>query len=297
VVDLDRIEVVRGDLAEPWLGLSEQRFDELARTVDAVYHAGSQVNWLHPYQELKAANVKGTEEVLRLAARHRSVPVHYVSTTGVFALPGGPKAVEAETGPAEELPTGYQQSKWVAEKLVREARRRGLPVTVYRPDTVCGSQLNGACQTDDFVWRSLKGCLQAKAVPVEAKALFTIAPVDYVSAAIVGLSQQPDNVMYHLYNTKPVSLDRVVHRLRHHGYQLDEVPREQWNERVRGDPGNAANALLDVFTDVTQAEELRITYDVSGTNSAGFPCPEITDELLDTYIRFFARTGYFPKTR
>jgi thioester reductase-like protein len=286
-VDLDRIVAVTGDLAEPALGLTGARFDELARTIDVVYHAGAQVNWLRPYEELKAANVQGTEEILRLAVRHRTVPVHYVSTTGVFAQPGGPKTTEAETGPVEELPTGYQQSKWVAEKIVREAQMRGLPVTVYRPDTVCGSQENGACQTNDFIWLSLRGCVQAKAVPAQAKALFTIAPVDYVSAAIVGLSKEPKYATYHLYNPRPVSLTRLVERLRHHGHHLEEVPREQWNERVRSDPGNPANALLDVFTDVTQAEELRITYDVSETSEAGFPCPEITDDLLDSHIRFF----------
>ncbi|NGY63509.1 acyltransferase domain-containing protein [Lentzea sp. NEAU-D13] len=294
-VDLDRVRTVRGDLAEPRLGLDEQRFDNLARKIDVVYHAGAQVNWLQPYQDLKAANVKGTEEVLRLAARHRTVRVHYVSTTGVFAQPGGPKSTDAETGPAEQLPTGYQQSKWVSEEIVREAQRRGLPVTVYRPDTVCGSQVDGACQTNDFVWRSLKGCLQAKAVPAQAKGLFTIAPVDYVSAAIVGLSMEPRQDTYHLYNPEPVSLNNLIDRLNHHGYDLEEIPRDQWNDRVSSDPDNAANALLDVFTAATQAEELRITYDIEETVEAGFPCPEITDDLLDTCIRFFQRTGYFPQ--
>nr|WP_281252616.1 thioester reductase domain-containing protein [Lentzea kentuckyensis] len=297
-VDLERVRAVTGDLAEPRLGLDEQRFDELAHTIDVVYHAGARVSWLEPYQELKAANVKGTEEVLRLAARHRTAKVHYVSTTGVFARPGGPKTTDAETGPVEQLPTGYQQSKWVAEEIVREAQRRGLPVTVYRVDTVCGSRVSGACQTNDFVWRSLKGCLQAKAVPAQAKALFTIAPVDYVSAAIVGLSKkpkEPKQATYHLCSSEPVSLNKLVDRLRHHGHQLEELPREQWNDRVRSDPDNAANALLDVFTEATQAEELRITYDAGETAEAGFPCPEITDDLLDTCIRFFERTGYFPQ--
>ncbi|WP_112270046.1 type I polyketide synthase [Lentzea terrae] len=284
----ERTEVVLGNLAEPRLGLTEEKFDELARTIDAVYHAGSQVNWLHPYQELKKANVNGTEEVLRLAARHRTVPVHHVSTTGVFATPGGPHTTEAETGPAQQLPTGYQQSKWVAEKLVEQARERGIPVTVYRPDTIAGSQVDGACQTSDFVWLSIKGCLQAKAVPDDAKALFTLTPVDYVSAVIVGLSQDPKHTTYHLYNSKPVSLETIKERLRSHGYRLDEIPREQWNSRQN-------NALLDVFTQVTQAERLHITYDVKETDEAGHRCPEITDELLDTYIRFFQRTGYFPE--
>ncbi|MFS8104567.1 thioester reductase domain-containing protein [Lentzea alba] len=288
-VDPDRIEVVPGDLAQPRLGQTEARFEELARKIDVIYHAGSQVNWLHPYQDLKPANVNGTEEVLRLAAKS-TIPVHHVSTTGVFAAAGHHRT-NAETGPPQDLKTGYQQSKWVAEKLVQQAKERGIPVTVHRPDTVCGSQSNGACQANDFVWLSLKGCLQAQAVPEDAKALFTLAPVDYVSAAITNLQDGT----YHLYNPEPVSLQTMIERLKHHGYRIDEVPREQWNEKVRSDPDNAANALLDVFTEVTQAEQLHITYDVEETERAGFPCPPITNELLDTYIRFFQRTGYFPE--
>ncbi|WP_176308797.1 SDR family oxidoreductase, partial [Micromonospora sp. NBS 11-29] len=66
-VDDDRLRVLPGDLAAPRFGLDAEQFDRLAREVDVVYHAGATVNWLHPYSSLKAANVTGTEEALRLA--------------------------------------------------------------------------------------------------------------------------------------------------------------------------------------------------------------------------------------
>ena len=52
---------------------------------DAIYRAGATVNWLRRYTEPRAANVHGTQEVLCLVHRHRTVPVHQLSTTGVFA--------------------------------------------------------------------------------------------------------------------------------------------------------------------------------------------------------------------
>ena len=52
---------------------------------DTVYHAGAQVNFIYPYQELRAANVGGTREVIRLAAMYHAIPVHYVSSTAVLA--------------------------------------------------------------------------------------------------------------------------------------------------------------------------------------------------------------------
>ncbi|MCS0639810.1 thioester reductase domain-containing protein, partial [Streptomyces sp. LP05-1] len=300
----DRIDVVLGDLAEPRLGLSEEEFDRLARTVDVVYHNGARVHWLHPYTALRDANVRGTEEVLRLAARHRTVPVHYVSTVGVFAggAPDGvPLRVTDPTGPAEELPSGYLQSKWVAEQLIGAARERGLPVSVYRVDVISGDQVNGACQTNDFVWLSLKGMLQAGAVPAATGGRFHLLPVDYVSAAITRISRREASAggTFHLFNPSALSLAECVRRLREYGYALDEVAPEVWRERVQGDPGNALVPLLHAFEMMAgDTDAFYPPMDTSQTEEAladsGVVCPEVTEELFARYVRYFERTGHFP---
>ncbi|WP_312866545.1 thioester reductase domain-containing protein [Streptomyces boluensis] len=303
--DAHRIEVVVGDLAEPRLGLAEDAFDALARTVDVVYHAGATVHWLRPYTSLRAANVTGTEEVLRLAARHRTVPVHYLSTTGVFAgeLAGGdPLKVTDPTGPVEALPSGYLQSKWVAEQLVGLARERGLPVSVYRVDVISGDQVNGACQTRDFVWLSLRGLIQAGAVPTGLVGKVHLTPVDYVSAAVVALSKQPDTASgtFHLYNQSHGSFASFIGQLRSYGYELTEADWESWSARVRSDSENVMLPLLEAFemmatdnaafyppVDTSVAEHALRDTDVT--------CPEMSPELFDRYVRFFVRAGFFPQ--
>ncbi|MFG2668245.1 SDR family oxidoreductase [Streptomyces sp. NPDC048387] len=132
----ERIEAVPADLAAPHLGLSPERYDVLARLADAVYHCGAAVNLAHSYAQLKAVNVDATTALLRLAARHRSVALHHVSTVGVLAPePDGDRLVHPDAGlpGPERLRHGYAQSKWVAEVLVAQAAARGLPVTVHRP--------------------------------------------------------------------------------------------------------------------------------------------------------------------
>jgi len=79
-----RIVPVLGDLAQPLLGLNRRQFDELASRLDVIYHNGAFVNFIHPYKTLEAANVLGTQEVLRLASCGRIKTVHYVSTISVF---------------------------------------------------------------------------------------------------------------------------------------------------------------------------------------------------------------------
>ncbi|MGC5413137.1 SDR family oxidoreductase, partial [Streptomyces sp. DT225] len=82
--------------------------------------------------------------------------LHYVSTTGVYAPSRGtdpaPLTESSPTGPADDLPDGYAQSKWVAEQLVGLARERGLPVTVHRPGRISGDTATGACQDRDLLW-------------------------------------------------------------------------------------------------------------------------------------------------
>ncbi|MDX3069424.1 thioester reductase domain-containing protein, partial [Streptomyces sp. ND04-05B] len=303
-VDESRLSLVLGDLAEERLGLTQERFDALAHTVDAVYHNGARVHWLHPYTALRDANVRGTEEVLRLAARHRTVPVHYVSTVGVFdgvREEGVPLKVTDPTGPAEALPSGYLQSKWVAEQLIGTARDRGLPVSVYRVDVISGDTRNGACQTRDFVWLSLKGILQSAAVPGGTGGRFHLLPVDYVSAAITTLSRQPDTAgrTFHLFNQSSLSLAQCVENLRAHGYALDEQDWPSWNERVSASSDNALRPLLHAFEMMTSdTDGFYPPIDTSETLAAlagtGVDCPPLTDGLFARYVDFFVEVGHFP---
>ncbi|MER7910502.1 thioester reductase domain-containing protein [Streptomyces sp. NPDC096068] len=304
-VDPERLSVVVGDLAEPRLGLSEADFDRLAETVDVVYHNGAQVHWLHPYATLRAANVGGTEEVLRLAARHRTVPVHYLSTVGVFesaVTPGVPLKVTDPTGPAERLPSGYLQSKWVAEQVVGLARERGLPVSVYRVDVISGDRENGACQTNDFVWLSLKGLVQAGAVPSDADGRFHLLPVDYVSAAVLHVSRRATAAgrTFHLFNPDALGLRECVERLRVLGHSVAEVDRETWRERIHADGTNALAPLLHAFEMMTaDTDAFYPAMDTSETEEelagSGIVCPPLTGELFRKYVDFFTRTGHFPK--
>ncbi|MFJ1799973.1 type I polyketide synthase [Streptomyces sp. NPDC088180] len=304
-IEPGRLRIVTGDLEKPRLGLVETEFDALAASVDAVYHAGASVHWLRPYAELEAANVAGTEEVLRLAARHRTVPVHYVSTVGVFPgsrEDGTPVRTDDPTGPPEALSTGYVQSKWAAERLIGTARERGLPVSVYRVDVVSGDQRNGACQTQDFIWLSLKGLLRAGAVPEGLKGSVHAVPVDYVSSAIVALSARDAAAgrTFHLSNPSSLDLPGFLAHLRSIGYRLEPRSRDAWRRAVESDRGNPMNPLMSAFEAMlSDSSRFYPEFDVSETEEAlkdsGISCPAMNEELFTKYIEFFVETGYFPQ--
>jgi len=113
----------------------------LASELDLIYHSGAFVNLIYPYTALRATNVLGTQEVLRLATQVKVTPVHFISTRciSIIALFGNEVIPEQDAlEHSEGLYDGYAQSKWVAEKLMMTARSRGIPVCIYRLGMITG---------------------------------------------------------------------------------------------------------------------------------------------------------------
>ncbi|HVB39257.1 MAG TPA: amino acid adenylation domain-containing protein, partial [Vicinamibacterales bacterium] len=301
-----------GDLSEPRLGLTDAAFDELAAAVDAIYHNGALVNFAQPYRALKAANVRGTLEVLRLACRARTKPVHYVSTMDVLGAAYYTTGERDGQPPPDGLATGYAESKWVAERLVHLARERGLPATVYRPARIVGDSRTGTWNTDDFASRAIKGLVQLGAAPA-VHPIDNMSPVDYVSRAIVRLSQSPasrDVPAFHVVNPRSFEWDRMFDFIRARGYPLASIPYRAWHRRLveacaAGDD-NALKPLLPLFPvppeaaqdaavempaagDVPQAQCRATLEALAGT---GVECPAVDGALLTRYFDYFVRVGF-----
>jgi len=210
-----RIIPVVGDLSQPRFGLNEQQFSELASVIDVIYHNGASVNLIYPYVALRAANVLGTQEILRLASQIKVTPVHYISTLDVFQSPAYSEMkviLESDAlAHCEGLSDGYAQSKWVAEKLVMTARDRGIPVCIYRLGTITGHSQTGVSQTNDLICRMIKGFIQLGSAP-DLALMMTLTPVDYVSRALIHLSRQKTSLgkAFHLLNPHPLHMSKLV---------------------------------------------------------------------------------------
>ncbi|NJL38964.1 MAG: amino acid adenylation domain-containing protein [Leptolyngbyaceae cyanobacterium SM1_4_3] len=213
-----RIIPIVGDLAKPLLGLTHERFQTLSQQVEVIYHSGALVNFVYSYANLKAANVLGTQEVLRLASLHQPKPVHFISTFSVFSEGDrqGKVLIREQDHPEQgnQLKSGYAQSKWVAEKLVSIAGSRGLPVCIYRPGRITGNSQTGQSNLDDFMSHLIKGCIQLGSVPEpENDSFIDMTPIDYVSRAIVHLSKQKQVLgkAFHLVNPHPIPAQQLLH--------------------------------------------------------------------------------------
>lgn len=304
-----RIVPVPGDLSQPLLGLSTEEFRRLASRVDVVYHSGALVHWIYPYEMLKATNVTGTQEVLRLASQAEPKPVHFISTLGVFPLLGNS---DTKTFREEDtldhrgvLYGGYAQSKWVAEKLVAAVRARGLRVSVYRPALITGHSLTGAWKTDGMC-RMIKSWIELGAAPSMEMPIY-MTPVDYVSKAIVHLSRQPESLgkVFHLANPIPVQFRELVAWIGSFGYQLRQIPYDTWRaglmsltRRFRGE--DAVSSLLPLFSMSVADDALAVLRRMPGFDcqnalhglaGTSVSCPRVDGHLFQTYLSQFVRSG------
>jgi myxalamid-type nonribosomal peptide synthetase MxaA len=302
----DRIVCIPGDLAQPRLGLTEADFNRVAQSIDAIVHSGASVNFVYPYEKLCAPNVHGTREILRLAASGRAKRLHYVSTIGVFPAGPGERGEVLETQRSlepERLALGYMRAKWVAEELVAEASARGLETAVHRPGTISGHSLSGAFNPDDFLCVMIKGCIELGVAPA-VSVMLNLAPVDYVSRAIVSiaLSEAPPTGAYHLVNPTPVSFQQLLGWLRQLGYPLAEVPYDRWRKQLLETAvatGNALAPLLPLFADRSDTDWLMFPpFDAARTERAllgtGIACPAIDLMLVRRYVDRLVASGFLP---
>jgi amino acid adenylation domain-containing protein/thioester reductase-like protein len=309
-----RVVPLPGDLSAPRLGLSERAFGRLARDIDVIYHPGALVNFIYPYQALRAANVAGTRELIRLAGQSRGIPLHYVSTTAVLAGLGmsGVRTVTEETPLAhpELLRMGYVETKYVAEELLRAAGRAGLPVAVYRPLDIVGSMRTGAWHTATEMVALIRFITDTGLAPD------IDLPLDYVAADVCAAAIRHISVTagatgrtYHLASPASAPLGTLVERLRARGYRIEQIPYGDWvralAEQAARDPSHPMAAFLPLFVNrgpagLTVAEMyfsgVFPGYQRANTEAAlrgsGIAFAPVGGQLLDRNIDRLMRTGY-----
>ncbi len=302
-----RIVPVVGDLKNPLFGLTPEAFDALAAEVDVIFHVGSKLSYIAPYHFLKAANVGGTEETLRLATRHKPKPYHFVSSLGILlnysALVGGQEEDELDAAKCPEV--GYFQTKYVAERVVRLARARGIPVTIHRIGLIVGDSQSGHSNEDDFVARILIGCIQAGYGP-DIRTAMDMTPVDYVARAIVHLAFRQESLghVFHLLNPQPITWSRIMDFVVESGYPVTKLPFHHWLQAIEEheDPEtNPLHPLLPFFQLPFAARMFGIhenAYYALGThltqtalNGSGITCPPVDYALIKTFLRRFVEAG------
>jgi long-chain acyl-CoA synthetase len=197
-----RLHVFRGDLTEKQFGLPEDDYRELAASTDSVIHCAASLNRKSEKSCLNV-NLRGTLEVIRLAARARDAHglrrFTHMSTVAVAGIRQNDVVSEdaaIDWGRSDYDP--YARTKKFCEHMLHELLP-DVPRTIFRPSIVLGDSQRPETTQFDMV-RAFVFLAGLPILPFRPNDRIDIVPVDYVAEAVVTLHQKekPAHEIYHL---------------------------------------------------------------------------------------------------
>ena len=160
--------------------------------------------------------------------------------------------------------------------------------------------------TDDFIWRLVKGCIQLGLVP-DINNSINMVPVDHVaqiiSTATVSPLTEPNRTVLHVSATPPPSYKVLFSALSTHGWKVDECEYLNWRgkleQHVLENNDNALFPLLHFVLDdlptSTKAPELNNANTALLLSSQGYEAhATVTPDLTGLYLSWLVNTGFLP---
>lgn len=223
-----RLRFVEGDVVQPGLGLTPEVQDELASSIDEIWHLAAITSFSSSLRErIMSVNVGGLEAMLTFARRCKKLRCfNHVSTAYVVGRREQPQLVpEAIIEPPSSFKNPYEESKYLCERLVADS---GIPHIVYRPSVVMGESYSGRCD-DKTVYAVARAFKLAKAsvkrhadenecepdfsfrVAGNEEASINLIPVDWVVDAFLRIRAQAEGGIFHVTHPIPTRI-RDLHR-------------------------------------------------------------------------------------
>jgi NAD(P)-dependent dehydrogenase (short-subunit alcohol dehydrogenase family) len=211
-----RVVPIKGDLGQSRLGVSRGDITKLKRKVKHFYHLGAVYDLDASAEEMRQANIVGTEGALALADAIGAGCFHLVSSIAVAGLYRGTFS-EDMFEEAEDLEHPYHRTKHDSEALVRANGK--VPFRVYRPGIVLGHSQTGAIDKIDGPYYFFKALQKLREswprwiplVGIEG-GYVNVVPVDFVVDALVHLSHLPkkDGECFHLTDPKTRRIGEIL---------------------------------------------------------------------------------------
>ncbi|MCH9681968.1 MAG: SDR family oxidoreductase [Deltaproteobacteria bacterium] len=221
---ISRIDIVRGDLTAPGLGLEPDARDRLVKSTESVLHIAASLN----RKSAKACfnvNLRGTLEIIKIA---RAAADHHglrrfsdVSTVAVSGHRSDETVTEAESVDwARSDYDPYARTKKFCEHMVHELLP-DVPRTVFRPSTVLGD--SRFPQTTQFdMLRAFAALAHMRVIPLRPEWRMDICPANYVAKGIVTV-HMADKPRYDSYSlasgTASPTFREVVSALKDAGHK------------------------------------------------------------------------------
>ncbi|WP_242223488.1 non-ribosomal peptide synthetase [Bacillus cereus group sp. BfR-BA-01380] len=303
-----RIILLKGDLSLINLGLSSQIINTLKNDLDTIIHCGGDVRHYGEREHFQKVNVQSTKYLLRLAKK-ADARFHYISTLSVVGHaendPNEFLFFESDFDRGQILDNVYLESKFQAEKIVREAIKKGIRATIYRVGNLVGDSVTGQFQyniNENAFYRLLKGIFLSKAAP-KVHTYIDLTPVDYCSSAITQLSYMDNTIGQTMHICNPVQLnwEQFINNLKGFGYDIRLLDEQEYIDKFFATHLSSQNQqALELIMPLLEAVEEGTVSIPSCKNTqryldhVGISCLEPSQEYINLLLEYAIGIGFFP---
>lgn len=305
-----RIIVYKGDMTEKNFGLSDIDYKRLSLEVDCILNPAANVRHYGEYNDLYKVNTLGPEKLILLALTGKSKHLHHVSTMGIAS--GNVKTnkyslfTEYDLDIGQEFENYYVKSKFEAEKLITEERKKGLNANIYRVGNLVFDSSTGIFQKnieENAFYNVIRSLIKLEQFPDIRHKNIDFSFIERTAEAIVLLLSKKEliNETFHVYNPNYIAFKEIGELLVNSGYKVEISTIDNFFDNIYSRYISDENQLdldniflqLNVFgnrdetffhTECTKTEFL--------LQKLGFSWPEIKDIHIKRMMEHCCKKGF-----
>ena len=295
---------LEGDVNQPGLGLKPSDREWVAENCDRIIHNAAVLTFhgKDRNDDPWRTNLGGTRNTLDACRELGILDLHYVSTAYVCGTrPGVIREDELDCG--QDFRNDYEHSKFLAEKMVRDADFLEQ-LTVYRPVVIAGDSESGYTNTyhglytylrliSVLVWNQEPEPDGRRYTPVRlnmtGEEKRNIVPVDWTSAVLCRLFETPEahGGTYHLAPKVPLTPREIIEA----GYKYFNSYGVEFfgpEANVAGSAGGMDKAFDENKAIYESYESTDPNFDTTAADrfTEDLPCPKIDEAMLHRFWKF-----------
>lgn len=210
-----KIVCLPSDFSLPSLGLQKEDLEKITSEITILYHCAWMVNFNLRLSSFERDCIAGLKNLIDLCLQaHGQSPARFVFFSSVGAVLRTREKTVPEALPSHfsnAQPTGYGQSKLVAEHLCMNASAQtGIPVYVLRIGQIIGDTTHGIWNSSEAIPLMMQTAKTINALPsIDEDLRWT--PVDVVARAAIDISNSNAATgVFNLINPHTIHWDRDI---------------------------------------------------------------------------------------
>jgi amino acid adenylation domain-containing protein/thioester reductase-like protein/non-ribosomal peptide synthase protein (TIGR01720 family) len=294
-----RLEIISGDVTKDELGLTSKKYKDLSKIVTTIFHCAADIRLLGNPQEFYQNNVHGTENIIKFAHSNARKKIHYISTLSVAgrSVHQNPKIfTEFDLDYQQEFLNPYEQSKFNAEKLMRQYILMGGKGYIYRMGNVSADSIFGKFQhniASNKIYQTLKAYVVSKIAPDLPNETLVLSQVDIVVKAVVAIAtaNDVDSGTFHVESPHAIRHNHLVKQLISFGFDISLIsPSEYLDQLVKlTESEDIEVALASIWITKAFKQPRNVIFESTWTNDLikkwNISFPESNDIWLNKIIQ------------